>query len=151
MGACNGQIPISCVPPTIMVTATIVRACRFIKKSFFWRPQRDRFEVLHLMVLKSQPSGDRRQVRPDFDGKEQETEYFQIFIKYVYHSRPCAWWLKVILSKRALRVVILLLFFCYLQVSAEIDNPFNGLLTKIGLARRQQAARGVNRCFAAFF
>ena len=35
MGACPGQIPISCVPPTIMVTATIVRACRFIKKSFF--------------------------------------------------------------------------------------------------------------------
>ena len=52
MGACPGQIPISCVPLTLMVTATVVRACRYIETSFFWRPQRDRFEVLPLMVLK---------------------------------------------------------------------------------------------------
>ena len=78
------------------------------------------------MVLKSRPSGDRRQVRPDSDGKEQEAEFFQIFIKYVCHSRPCARWLKVILSKRALRVVIFLLFSGYLQASVEIDNPLNG-------------------------
>ena len=30
MGACPGQIPISCVPLTLMVTATVVRACRYI-------------------------------------------------------------------------------------------------------------------------
>ena len=53
--------------------------------------------------------------------------------------------------KRALCIVILLLFFCNLQVSVETDNPLNGLLTKIGLASRKQAARGINRCFAAFF
>ena len=29
MGACPGQIPISCVPLTLMVTATVVRACRY--------------------------------------------------------------------------------------------------------------------------
>ena len=29
MGACPGQIPISCVPLTLMVTATMVRACRY--------------------------------------------------------------------------------------------------------------------------
>ena len=27
--ACPGQIPISCVPLTLMVTATVVRACRY--------------------------------------------------------------------------------------------------------------------------
>ena len=35
MGACPGQIPISCVPLTLMVTATMVRACRYIETSFF--------------------------------------------------------------------------------------------------------------------
>ena len=30
MGACPGQIPMSCVPPALMVTATMVRACRYI-------------------------------------------------------------------------------------------------------------------------
>ena len=30
MGACPGQIPMPCVPPTLMVTATMVRACRYI-------------------------------------------------------------------------------------------------------------------------
>ena len=30
MGACPGQIPISCVPLALMVTATMVRACRYI-------------------------------------------------------------------------------------------------------------------------
>ena len=29
MGACPGQIPMSCVPPALMVTATMVRACRY--------------------------------------------------------------------------------------------------------------------------
>ena len=29
MGACPGQIPMPCVPPTLMVTATMVRACRY--------------------------------------------------------------------------------------------------------------------------
>ena len=33
MGACPGQIPISCVPLTLMVTATMVRACRYIEIS----------------------------------------------------------------------------------------------------------------------
>ena len=32
MGACPGQIPMPCVPPALMVTATMVRACRY---SFF--------------------------------------------------------------------------------------------------------------------
>ena len=30
MGACPGQIPMPCVPPALMVTATMVRACRYI-------------------------------------------------------------------------------------------------------------------------
>ena len=30
MGACPGQIPMPCVPPALMVTATTVRACRYI-------------------------------------------------------------------------------------------------------------------------
>ena len=30
MSACPGQIPISCVPLALMVTATMVRACRYI-------------------------------------------------------------------------------------------------------------------------
>ena len=29
MGACPGQIPMPCVPPALMVTATMVRACRY--------------------------------------------------------------------------------------------------------------------------
>ena len=29
MGACPGQIPMPCVPPTLMATATMVRACRY--------------------------------------------------------------------------------------------------------------------------
>ena len=29
MGACPGQIPMPCVPPTLMATATVVRACRY--------------------------------------------------------------------------------------------------------------------------
>ena len=31
MGACPGQIPMPCVPPALMVTATMVRACRYIR------------------------------------------------------------------------------------------------------------------------
>ena len=31
MGACPGQITISCVPLSLMVTATTVRACRYNK------------------------------------------------------------------------------------------------------------------------
>ena len=31
MGACPGQIPMPCVPPALMVTATMVRACRYNK------------------------------------------------------------------------------------------------------------------------
>ena len=30
MGACPGQIPMPCVRPALMVTATMVRACRYI-------------------------------------------------------------------------------------------------------------------------
>ena len=30
MGACPGQIPMPCVPPALMVTATMVRACRYV-------------------------------------------------------------------------------------------------------------------------
>ena len=33
MGACPGQIPISCVPLTLMITAKMVRACRY--RQFF--------------------------------------------------------------------------------------------------------------------
>ena len=29
MGACPGQKPMPCVPPALMVTATMVRACRY--------------------------------------------------------------------------------------------------------------------------
>ena len=29
MGACPGQIPMPCVPPALMVTATMVKACRY--------------------------------------------------------------------------------------------------------------------------
>ena len=29
MGACPGQMPILFVPPTLMATATMVRACRY--------------------------------------------------------------------------------------------------------------------------
>ena len=29
MGACPGQIPMPCVPPTLFPTATMVRACRY--------------------------------------------------------------------------------------------------------------------------
>ena len=29
MGACPGQIPMPCVPPALMVTATMVRAFRY--------------------------------------------------------------------------------------------------------------------------
>ena len=29
MGACPGQIPMPCLPPTLMATATMVRACRY--------------------------------------------------------------------------------------------------------------------------
>ena len=29
MGPCPGQIPMPCVPPALMVTATMVRACRY--------------------------------------------------------------------------------------------------------------------------
>ena len=34
MGACPGQIPMPCVPPALMVTATMVRACRYIHSLF---------------------------------------------------------------------------------------------------------------------
>ena len=46
MGACPGQIPLPCVPPALMVTASLHG------EHILWRPQRDRFEVLPLMVLK---------------------------------------------------------------------------------------------------
>ena len=39
MGACPGQIPISCVPLTLMVTATVVRACRYIILTMFLTSQ----------------------------------------------------------------------------------------------------------------
>ena len=34
MGACPGQIPMPCVPPALMVTATMVRACRYTYFTF---------------------------------------------------------------------------------------------------------------------
>ena len=34
MGACPGQIPMPCVPPALMVTATMVRACRYMGTHF---------------------------------------------------------------------------------------------------------------------
>ena len=34
MGTCPGQIPIPYVPPTLMATATMVRACRYIVSSY---------------------------------------------------------------------------------------------------------------------
>ena len=37
MGACPGQIPMPCVPPALMVTATMVRACRYISSSILPR------------------------------------------------------------------------------------------------------------------
>ena len=33
MGACPGQIPMPCVPPALMVTATMVRACRYMENA----------------------------------------------------------------------------------------------------------------------
>ena len=38
MGACPGQIPMPCVPPALMVTATMVRACRYIVLADLIRP-----------------------------------------------------------------------------------------------------------------
>ena len=41
MGACPGQIPMPCVPPALMVTATMVRACRYtisIRVSIVFHP-----------------------------------------------------------------------------------------------------------------
>ena len=35
MGACPGQIPMPCVPPALMVTATMVRACRYKRSELF--------------------------------------------------------------------------------------------------------------------
>ena len=51
MGACPGQIPMPCVPPALMVTATMVRACRYMENTFYG-DHRGCFEVLPLMVLK---------------------------------------------------------------------------------------------------
>ena len=39
MGACPGQIPMPCVPPALMVTATMVRACRYRYLLAFWATQ----------------------------------------------------------------------------------------------------------------
>ena len=49
MGACPGQIPISYVPLTLMVTATMARACRynlFTEKPSV-NPSRDCLNYLH--------------------------------------------------------------------------------------------------------
>ena len=35
MGACPEQIPMPCVPPALMVTATMVRACRYMENTFY--------------------------------------------------------------------------------------------------------------------
>ena len=50
MGACPGQIPISCVPLTLMVTATVVRACRYNERVLLAR------KLIFLVVNFSQKS-----------------------------------------------------------------------------------------------
>ena len=49
MGACPGQIPMPCVPPTLMATATMVRACRYITCQFSlgngYKPKLQHFSV----------------------------------------------------------------------------------------------------------
>ena len=53
MGACPGQIPMPCVPPALMVTATMVRACRY-------RPWRD--VVASIVTLVHDGNSERVQV-----------------------------------------------------------------------------------------
>ena len=50
MGACPGQIPISCVPLTLMVTAAMVRACRYMQFDQKIRPLSFRPEKFDLFT-----------------------------------------------------------------------------------------------------
>ena len=74
MGSCPGQIPMPCVPPTPMATATMVRACRYkltTKGEIASQFRKNIFEYKHLQTqhfdYKHFDSRDKREDEEKFD------------------------------------------------------------------------------------
>ena len=53
MGACPGQIPMPCVPPALMVTATMVRACRYIISTAGGRETRFENHYINIVCIEN--------------------------------------------------------------------------------------------------